>query len=178
MVVSGAQNLTEALLSGQKVLGYKVENPRGEGLGRVEDIMLRVEGGQVAYVVVSFGRVLSLRNKLFAFPWSALHVDSPKKKIILNLDRQTLAKARGLDKDQWPSSADSSWETRVPLPSPAAPAVLERAIASGTPGLLGEVPRQEARPLVESPPIGETASAKNRLEQWGKSWQSHGLDRT
>jgi sporulation protein YlmC with PRC-barrel domain len=176
-MVSDTQHLTEDLLSSQKLLGYKVENPRGEGLGRVEDIMFRVGGGQVAYVVVSFGGVLSLRNKLFAFPWSALHLDSPRKKVILNLDRQTLSKARGFEKDHWPSSMESSWGTSVPVPSPTASAVVERAIAGGTPGLLGGVKRQEARPLAESPAIEDAASAKNRLEHWGKSWESHGLDR-
>jgi len=31
---------TGSLLSGQKLVGTKVENPRGESLGKIEDVMI------------------------------------------------------------------------------------------------------------------------------------------
>ena len=161
-----------SLLSGQKVLGYKVENPRGESLGRIEDIVIGAEGGQIACVVLSFGGVLSLGNKRFAFPWSALQVDSARKKVILNLDRKTLAMARGFDKDHWPEVND--WNGSVPPPSPPASAPPERVAI----GARGEAQPQEAPPPLVGPAIENEASAKNRMEHWGKSWQSHGLDRS
>jgi sporulation protein YlmC with PRC-barrel domain len=172
-MISDVKNPTGGLLSGQKLFGCKVENPRGESLGRIEDIMISAEGGQVAYAVVSFGGVLSLGNKLFAFPWSALRVDSPRKKVILNLDKKTLAKAHGFDKDHWPDSSDWNWDASVPSPSPSATAVPERAPGNGIPAVRVEAQRQEAPPVIET-----AASAGNGMEQWGKSWQSHGLDRS
>ena len=77
--------------------------------------------------VVSFGGVLSLGNKLFAFPWSALRMDLPRKKVILNLDKKTLAKAPGFDKDHWPDSSTWNWGPAVPVPSPSATAAPQRA---------------------------------------------------
>lgn len=170
---SDGKNPTGSLLSCQRLLGCKVENPRGEGLGRIEDIMISAEG-QVAYAVVSFGGVLSLWNKLFAFPWSALRVDDSKKRVILNLDRQTLSRTRGFEKGQGPDSSDLDWGTRVPSPSPSAPVEPERAAVSAT---RTEPPRQDTPSPNGSPELEPAASSKNRIEYWGEVWQSHGLDR-
>jgi sporulation protein YlmC with PRC-barrel domain len=176
-MVSDAKHQTRGLLSGQKLFGCKVENPRGEGLGRIEDVMISAEGGHVAYAVVSFGGVLSLGNKLFAFPWSALQVDSSKRKVILNLDKKTLAKAHGFDKDHWPDSSSWNWDDGVPS-APAAPAAPERAALSAAPAALLKAAREDAAPLCESTVVENAASDKNRMDHWGKSWQSHGLDRS
>ena len=157
-----SETLAGSLLSGQKLLGRKVENPKGESLGRIEDLMISADGGYIAYAVVSFGGVLSLGNKFFAFPWSALHVDQPRKKIILNLDKKTLAKAHGFDKDHWPDSSNWNWAPAVPAPGPSAPAVAELPAVQG---------REPVPPKV-------APSDRSRMEQWGKSWQSHGLDRS
>ena len=151
-----AETPTGSLLSGQKLLGRKVENPQGESLGRVEDLMISADGGRIAYAVVSFGGVLSLGNKLFAVPWSLLHVDQPKKKVILDLDRKTLMKAHGFDKGHWPDSSNWDRASVTPGPSPSAPAAPE----------LLPVPGNEPVP------------PKEVMEHWGKSWQSHGLDRS
>ena len=157
-MVPDATKPAGGLLSGQKLFGTRVENPRGEGLGRIEDVMISADGGRIVYAVVSFGGVLSLGNKLFAFPWSALRVDLPRKKVILDLDKKTLANAHGFDKDHWPDSTTWNWGPTAPVATPSAPAGPERA----------------AEPI----PVEHPASAGNRMEQWGKNWESHGLDRS
>jgi len=45
-----------------------------EHLGKIEDIMIDLENGRVAYSVLSFGGSLCLGNKLFAVPCEALSV--------------------------------------------------------------------------------------------------------
>ena len=169
-MISEIKSATGSLQSGQKLFGTKVENPRGESLGKIEDIMISVESGQIAYAVVSFGGVLSLGNKLFAFPWSSLHVDASKKKVILNLDKKTLSRARGFDKDHWPDSSGWDWSAIVPSPGSAPPAPLERAAVSGRP--------QVPPPVTKPPALEPVAVPKDQMEQWGKSWESHGLDRS
>ena len=145
-----------SFLSGRKLFGLRVENPRGEDLGKIEDIMISPAGGQAAYAVVSFGGLLGLGKKLFAIPWSALRVDRPGNKVILNLDKATLATARGFEKGRGPDS--SGWNAGDFGPSPAPPAR-----------------RVDAEPVAVSP---AAAPGKLPMEQWGKSWQSHGLDRS
>jgi len=101
------------VLSASTLAGDNVRNAAGEDLGVVDEIMIDLPSGRVAYAVVSFGGVLRMGNKLFAIPWSALTVDEDKKCFILNADKKTLEGAPGFDKDNWPDMADTRWSTSV-----------------------------------------------------------------
>ena len=50
----------------------KVVNLAGQDIGRIEELMIDVTTGRVAYAVLSFGGFLGIGSKLFALPWSAL----------------------------------------------------------------------------------------------------------
>ena len=86
-----------------------VVNAQGEDLGKIEDIMLDVERGRIAYAVLSFGGLLGMGDKLFAIPWSALTLDADRHCFVLNVDKQRLDNAPGFDKDHWPAMADPTW---------------------------------------------------------------------
>jgi sporulation protein YlmC with PRC-barrel domain len=96
------------VLSGSSLKGDKVVNYKGEDLGKIEEIMIDLDRGRVAYAVLSFGGFLGLGDKLFAIPWQAITVDTVKKQLILNADKELLEKAPGFDKDNWPDMADLS----------------------------------------------------------------------
>ncbi|HYD94870.1 MAG TPA: PRC-barrel domain-containing protein [Noviherbaspirillum sp.] len=100
----GPQVMAAATLQGETVL-----NPQGENLGEIQDIMIDVPSGRIAYAVLSFGGVLGLGNKLFAIPWSALTLDAQRECFILDIDRERLARAQGFDKSHWPSMPDPGW---------------------------------------------------------------------
>ena len=93
--------------------GDKVVNAKGEDLGTIEDIMIDVQRGRVAYAVMSCGGFLGLGEKLFAIPWSALVLDANRHCFVLDADRERFEKAPGFDKHHWPSMADDSWATQV-----------------------------------------------------------------
>jgi sporulation protein YlmC with PRC-barrel domain len=101
------------VLSGSSLKGDKVVNYKGEDLGKIEEIMIDLDRGRVAYAVLSFGGFLGLGDKLFAIPWQALSVDTVKKQIVLNADKALLEKAPGFDKDNWPDMADLSLGTTL-----------------------------------------------------------------
>ncbi len=92
------------VMSASTLDGDKVVNNKGENLGKIEDIMLDLENGQVAYVVLSFGGIMGIGDKLFALPWDKLTVDLDNKRFVLNVDKELLDKAPGFDKDQWPDN--------------------------------------------------------------------------
>jgi sporulation protein YlmC with PRC-barrel domain len=101
------------VLSASTLAGDKVRNAAGEDLGKVDEIMIDIPSGKVAYAVLSFGGILRMGNKLFAVPWSALQVDEDEKCLVLNVDKQTLENAPGFDKDNWPDMADAAWGGEV-----------------------------------------------------------------
>ena len=102
-----------AVLSASSLAGDSVRNSAGEDLGKVDEIMIDIPSGRVAYAVLSFGGVLGMGNKLFAVPWSSLAVDEDEKCFILDVDRRTLENAPGFDKDNWPDMADANWGAQV-----------------------------------------------------------------
>jgi len=101
------------VLSASTLAGDSVRNSAGEDLGTVDEIMIDIPSGRVAYAVLSFGGVLGMGNKLFAVPWSALEVDEDEKCFILDVDEKTLEGAPGFDKDNWPDMADPDWGAEI-----------------------------------------------------------------
>jgi sporulation protein YlmC with PRC-barrel domain len=101
------------VLSGSSLKGDRVVNYKGEDLGKLEEIMIDLDRGRVAYAVLSFGGFLGLGDKLFAIPWQAITVDTVKKQLVLNADKALLEKAPGFDKDNWPDMADLSLGTTL-----------------------------------------------------------------
>ena len=55
-----------AVMSAGTLTGDKVRNRENEDLGKLEEIMLDVETGNIAYAVLSFGGFLGMGDKLFA----------------------------------------------------------------------------------------------------------------
>lgn len=101
------------------VIGMKVVTPKGEKLGKVEDVVVH-PGGETAYAVLSFGGTLGMGDKLFAMPWSVLETveaDTAKKdserSIVLPLDKERLKGAPGFDKAHWPVMANSDWSKDI-----------------------------------------------------------------
>src|SRR6202140_1093622 len=90
------------VLAASTLAGNSVRNSAGEDLGKVDEIMIDIPSGRVAYAVLSFGGVLRMGNKLFAVPWSALRVDEDEKCFLLDVDKTTLESAPGFDQDHWP----------------------------------------------------------------------------
>jgi sporulation protein YlmC with PRC-barrel domain len=101
------------VMSAGTLAGDRVRNASGEDLGKVEEIMIDVPTGRIAYAVLSFGGFLGMGNKLFAIPWDALTLDEDNHEFILNVDKQTLENAPGFDKDNWPDMADQSWGSEI-----------------------------------------------------------------
>jgi sporulation protein YlmC with PRC-barrel domain len=101
------------VLAASTLEGDSVRNSAGEDLGKVDEIMIDIPSGRIAYAVLSFGGVLRMGNKLFAVPWSAIRVDEDEKCFILDVDKRTLETAPGFDKDNWPDMADPSWGAEI-----------------------------------------------------------------
>jgi len=93
--------------------GVKVINKADEKLGKIEDFMVDLATGRIAYAVLSFGGFLGIGNKLFAIPINALKLDLDKESFILDVDKERLENAPGFDTSDWPDMADPEWGTKV-----------------------------------------------------------------
>jgi hypothetical protein len=91
----------------------KVVNLEGHDIGRIEELMIDVVSGRVAYAVLSFGGILGVGGKLFALPWSTLTIDEAKKRFVVNVDKQTLEAMQGFDKEHWPDLGDLDYAQGV-----------------------------------------------------------------
>lgn len=100
-------------LSASTIIGDSVKNAGGEDLGKIEDLMINTDTGDVEYAVLSFGGFLGIGDKLFAVPIEAMQVDTDKKRFVLNESKGRLENAPGFDKDNWPNHADTKWQHSV-----------------------------------------------------------------
>ncbi|HEX4277220.1 MAG TPA: PRC-barrel domain-containing protein [Bryobacteraceae bacterium] len=101
------------VLAASTLTGDRVRNPAGEELGKIDEIMVDLGSGRIAYVVLSFGGFLGIGDKLFAVPWSAFRVDQGEHEFILDIDSETLRNAPGFDKGDWPDMSDPSFGMEV-----------------------------------------------------------------
>ena len=101
------------LLAASTIEGTPVQNQAGEDLGEINELMIDLEKGRIAYAVLSFGGFLGLGDKLFALPWEALTMSAGGDFFILNVARERLEQAEGFDKDRWPYMADTAWGERL-----------------------------------------------------------------
>jgi sporulation protein YlmC with PRC-barrel domain len=100
-------------LGATSLIQDKVVNLAGQDIGRIEELMIDVTTGRVAYAVMSFGGFMGIGNKLFALPWSAVTVDEAKKRFVVNVTRESLEEMPGFDKDHWPDLGDLEYATGV-----------------------------------------------------------------
>ncbi len=110
--VKGTRNVRH-VMSASTLIGDTVVNARGEDLGKVEEIMLHINSGKIAYAVLSFGGFIGIGDKLFAIPWEALTLDEDNHRFILNVGKERLERAPGFDKDHWPDMADPKWGSEI-----------------------------------------------------------------
>lgn len=96
-------------LSSKTLIGTEVRNRAGESLGKLEEIMIDIHTGRIAYAVLSFGGILGIGNKLFAIPWQSLEVDTENKRLVMDAHKELLERAPGFDKDNWPKTPNGQW---------------------------------------------------------------------
>ncbi len=111
-------------LTAKSITGDNVESPDGDDLGKIDDLMINLNTGEVEYAIVEYGSFLGMGGKLFAIPFSELQVDPVKQIFVINRDKNYLKEAPGFDKAHWPDTNDhryfesvNSYYDITPLPT-------------------------------------------------------------
>ncbi|MGB4862349.1 MAG: PRC-barrel domain-containing protein [Tepidiformaceae bacterium] len=105
--------MNTSVLSASTLSGDSIVNASGEDVGKLEDIMLDLDHGKVAYAVLSVGGFMGMGDKLFALPWESLQVDTANKRLICNVPKEKFEASDGFDKSNWPNLADPSFRDRT-----------------------------------------------------------------
>ena len=101
------------LLGTTSFYGDSVYDAAGKFLGEIEELILDLHSGRVAYALMAVGGFLGIGQKLFAIPWSTVKVDHAYQRCIINIDLERLIDAPSLDGDVLPRMADPVWATQV-----------------------------------------------------------------
>lgn len=163
-----AAGRARGVMSAGTLTGDRVRNLEGESLGKIEEIMIDLDSGAIAYAVLSFGGFLGIGDKLFAIPWGALTLDEANHEFILNANKATLENAPGFDKDNWPDMADPAWGSTIHSHYGQEP-YWDRTrsntnVAGQTVGAKRSVPLSGSNDTKE-PATGDAEAARERLNQ-------------
>jgi sporulation protein YlmC with PRC-barrel domain len=90
----------------------RVRNRAGEIIGTIEDIVVNPVSGAIEYAIVSLDD-LGGRNRLFTIPWSSMSLSPSRDYVLLDMDRDRLARAPSFDRDRWPDLGDSVWRRSI-----------------------------------------------------------------
>jgi sporulation protein YlmC with PRC-barrel domain len=103
-------SLQDAVLLRSKTLfDYRVKSQQGEDLGKIEEVMIDMEMGRMAYAVLSFGGFLGLGNKWVPVPWDAVALQPDEKVLLLKLEKEKLQKAPNFEPATLPDLANRQW---------------------------------------------------------------------
>jgi sporulation protein YlmC with PRC-barrel domain len=96
-----------------KLIGESVLDNKGDHLGKIEDLAVDMEQGRIRYAILSFGGFLGMGEKRFAVPIQTLQRFGDDDRLLLNVDRDKLKNAPGIEKGEWPATEDRAYITRA-----------------------------------------------------------------
>ena len=93
--------------------GDSVYDAGGKFLGQIEELVVDIHSGRVAYALVAVGGFLGMGRELFAIPWGTVTIDRMYQRCVINIDLERLIDAPSLDGDPLPRMADPGWAAKV-----------------------------------------------------------------
>lgn len=95
--------------------GARVHNVAGEGLGKVDDLVLDLHSGRITYVVISLGGFFGIGDKLYAVPWELFSVRPGEPELVVDVERALLENAPGFNRTRWPDMSQEAWIQAIQL---------------------------------------------------------------
>jgi sporulation protein YlmC with PRC-barrel domain len=120
-----------------QLIGTTVENRQRDKLGKIEDLVVDYDTGDVSYCVLRVAHGISATPKYLAVPLAALQPAADGQHVILNAEKDKLAQAQGFDRNNWPSVSNPAWGAQpvwqtVPKAAITAPSDQNTNAPSGT----------------------------------------------
>lgn len=104
---------TSSAILASTLLNYNVQNPAGENLGEVEDLMLNLAQADLAYVVLEFGGILDIGDQHFPIPPAAITLDAAQEILLVDVQPEMLEEMPGFDLESRPDVTAPNWDEEI-----------------------------------------------------------------
>jgi sporulation protein YlmC with PRC-barrel domain len=101
------------LLGTTSFYGDSAYDVAGKFLGEIEELVLDIHSGRVAYALMAVGGFMGMGRKMVPIPWSTVTVDRVYQRCIINIDLERLIDAPSPDGDPLPRMADPGWAKEI-----------------------------------------------------------------
>lgn len=101
-----------------KLIGKDVNSRAGKGIGEIKELVIDMGAAKVHYAVLAFDPSWVSREKLFAFPLTAIKMTANKDDLVLDVDKSMIAAMKSFDSKRWGSLNDLNRDDFInPAPS-------------------------------------------------------------
>jgi hypothetical protein len=92
-----------------KLERYDLVNEKGQDLGQVQNFVVDMVTGRIAFVIVAFGGMLGISDRWFAMPWEIMTWSPDKNKFVMDMPTKVLETAPGMHKEKWVEDINADW---------------------------------------------------------------------
>ena len=109
------------------IIGMSVVNNANESVGSINDLMVDMNNGDIRYAALSVGGLAGIGDHMFAVSWKNFgwkhDAQNDKDMLVLNVNPETLNKAKGFDQDHWPQQPTTTLDGQAPQLDDSRPGV-------------------------------------------------------
>jgi sporulation protein YlmC with PRC-barrel domain len=110
--MDGATGAQHDINRASEIKGRDVQNPQGENLGQVDDLVFDNEG-KISYLILSRGGVMGVGGDLVPVPWKEDKITIQEDNVILSMDKQRLDQAPSFSSGEWDQMSQQEFQQRV-----------------------------------------------------------------
>lgn len=97
------QPATRGMVRASELMGRDVDDLKGQDIGEVQDVVIDVGRGRIAYVVLDFDKAWSFDDKLLPLPLKAFNLPEERNDpLVFKMNRDRLDMAQGFTRNKWP----------------------------------------------------------------------------
>ncbi len=93
-----------------KLLDDAVVGSDGKEVGQIDDVVVDLQTGRVAYAVLGAGGVIGFGEKRIALPYGDVRYDPGQGQARVDATAAQVQDIPGFPRDRWPAGADESWK--------------------------------------------------------------------
>jgi len=105
-------NVSDQVFKTPDLIGKTVKNKGGDYIGYLEDMVVDIRNGRIAYAVLTHKEAVGFGGAMFALPLQAFHMAGDLSHLVLDVAKDEFDNASGFDANKWPMHADERWTKR------------------------------------------------------------------